>query len=136
MKGRREEEERKRMQRLSFRKSKERGKERMKGSGVTFFSQQMGMATGIAVWGAQKSAQFISRRSRPTSADATCHAPSRKYYSPVTTYHNTPNQFHLPMQTCQGSFHCSSNASIAEPCFFIATCRGWGRTLRPLRTAG
>lgn len=37
MKGRREEEERKRMQRLSFRKSKERGKERMKGSGVSFF---------------------------------------------------------------------------------------------------
>jgi hypothetical protein len=43
-KGRREEEERKRMQRLSFRKSKERGKERMKGSGVSFFFQQMGIA--------------------------------------------------------------------------------------------
>ena len=132
MKGRREEEERKRMQRLSFRKSKERGKERMKGSGVSFFFNKwvsLRYRYGYRCFGDPK-------KLHTTLADATCHAPSRKYYSTVTTYHNTPKQFHLPMQTCQGSFHCSSNASIAEPCFFIATCRGWGRTLRPLRTAG
>ena len=87
-----------------------------------FFFQQMGIAKvslRVSLFGGpKKAAQFISRRSRPTLADATCHAPSRKYYSTVTTYHNTPNQFHLPMQTCQGSFHCSWNASIAEPWFF------------------